>query len=124
MQAAILEHVNLTVTDPHRLAGLLERLCQWHIRWEGEAMDIGYTIHIGTDAAYLALYTNDVAQGSAAKGKPLNHIGLQLSDLAAAEKTVTEAGLTPFNHRTYDPGPSSFYFLDWDGIEFEVVSYG
>ena len=123
MQTASLEHVNVTVSDPRRLAALLEKLCNWHIRWEGEAMDNGYTIHIGTDAAYLALYTNDAAKGGAGKGAPLNHVALKLPDLEAAERIVTEAGLKPFNHRSYDPGPDSFYFLDWDGIEFEIVSY-
>jgi glyoxylase I family protein len=35
---------------------------------------------------------------------------------------VVEAGLTPFSHGDYDPG-RRFYFLDPDGIEYEVVSY-
>ena len=30
--------------------------------------------------------------------------------------------LEPFNHDDYEPG-RRFYFFDWDGIEFEVVSY-
>ncbi len=36
---------------------------------------------------------------------------------------MIEAGLKPFNHRQNDPGPFSFYFFDWDGIEWEVASY-
>ena len=28
----------------------------------------------------------------------------------------------PFNHGDYDPG-RRFYFLDPDGIEYEVISY-
>ena len=32
-------------------------------------------------------------------------------------------GLIPFSHSQYEPGPRSFYFFDYDGIEFEVVSY-
>ena len=32
------------------------------------------------------------------------------------------AGLTPFSHGDYAPG-RRFYFFDWDGIEFEIVSY-
>ena len=50
-------------------------------------------------------------------GLPIAH-----KDLAAAEAVVTEAGLTPFNHADYAPG-RRFYFFDWDGIEFEMVSY-
>ena len=33
-----------------------------------------------------------------------------------------EHGLETFNHGDYEPG-RRFYFFDWDGIEFEVVSY-
>lgn len=58
-----------------------------------------------------------------AKGVPLNHVGLLVDDLDAAEAVVVAAGLTPFNHGDYEPG-RRFYFFDWDGIEFEVVSYG
>ena len=42
--------------------------------------------------------------------------------LRGAERVVVEAGLVPFNHADYAPG-RRFYFFDWDGIEFEVVSY-
>ena len=35
---------------------------------------------------------------------------------------VVAAGLTPFSHADYEPG-RRFYFLDPDGIEYEVVSY-
>ena len=37
-------------------------------------------------------------------------------------KIVAEHGLEPFGHDDYEPG-RRFYFFDWDGIEFEVVSY-
>jgi glyoxylase I family protein len=36
---------------------------------------------------------------------------------------VKAEGLEPFGHADYQPG-RRFYFLDADGIEFEVVSYG
>lgn len=123
MNPARLEHVNLTVTDPARMAALLTDLCGWHIRWQGPSMKNGHTIHIGSDDAYLALYTNDQANGDYAKGQPLNHVGLQVEDLNAAEQIVVRAGLEPLSHGTYEPGPKTFYFFDWDGIEFEVVSY-
>lgn len=122
MALAKLEHVNLTVSDPERLAALLTDLCGWHIRWQGPSMNSGHTIHIGSDASYLALYTNDHASGGYAKGQPLNHVGLLVDDLEAAERVVSETGLEPFGHDDYEPG-KRFYFFDWDGIEFEVVSY-
>jgi hypothetical protein len=49
-------------------------------------------------------------------------MALVIDDLDGAEDEVTQAGLTPFGHDDYDPG-RRFYFFDWDGIEFEVVSY-
>ena len=53
----------------------------------------------------------------------MNHVGLQVADLDAAEETVRGMGLEPFSQGKYEPGPRTFYFFDWDGIEFEVVSY-
>ncbi|USA40874.1 VOC family protein [Pelagerythrobacter marinus] len=118
-----IEHANLTVTDIDRSAALFERLLGWHERWRGPAMLGGETIHVGDETTYLALYTNPDARGGYAKGVPLNHVGLLVDDLDAAERIVIEAGLEPFSHADYEPG-RRFYFLDWDGIEFEVVSYG
>ena len=122
-----LEHVNLTVSDPRRTADLLCRLFGWHIRWEGKAMSGGNTIHVGTDTGYLAVYA--VPPDRECPGRPevqtvgrLNHVGVLVDDLDAAEQRVTAAGYTPFNHGDYEPG-RRFYFLDSDGTEFEIVSY-
>jgi catechol 2,3-dioxygenase-like lactoylglutathione lyase family enzyme len=117
-----LEHTNLTVSDNVRLASLLADLCNWHFRWQGKAQNGGETIHIGSDAGYLALWTGDTALRRYRKGQPLNHVGLEVDDLAAAEAVVVAAGLQPYGHDDYVPG-KRFYFFDWDGIEFEVVSY-
>lgn len=117
-----LEHVNITVTDPERSAKLFENLCGWHERWRGPSQMGGWTIHVGNEHEYLALYTNDKARERYAKGVPLNHVGLIVDDLDAAEAVVKDVGLEPFNHADYEPG-RRFYFFDWDGIEFEVVSY-
>ena len=120
---ARLEHVNISVTDPTRTAALLAKLAGWQVRWEGQSMNGGRTIHCGSGEAYVSLYTNPAVAGGFAKGAPLNHVGLQVDDLAAAEAVVDEAGLEPFGHSRYEPGPRSFYFFDWDHIEWEVVSY-
>ncbi len=45
-----------------------------------------------------------------------------VDDLDATEAVVKEHGLDTFGHDDYEPG-RRFYFFDWDGIEFEVVSY-
>jgi catechol 2,3-dioxygenase-like lactoylglutathione lyase family enzyme len=125
MSASRIEHVNVTVTDPDRAAKLMEALFGWHVRWRGPARDGGHTIHVGSDDSYVALYTGrDVAytKGDFAKGRPLNHIGVEVDDLDAVEARALAAGLTPFNHADYAPG-RRFYFFDPDGIEYEVISY-
>lgn len=118
-----IEHVNITVTDPDRSAALFEKLLGWRERWRGPSMAGGSTIHVGDETGYLAMYTNDAVVGAFPKSAPLNHIGLQVDDLDAAKAVVIAAGLEPFSEGKYQPGPRSFYFFDWDGIEFEVVSY-
>ena len=120
-----LEHVNVTVTDPERTAKLLKELFGWTVRWRGPARDGGRSVHVGAGDHYVALYTGDkLAYGPEdfAKGRPLNHIGIEVEDLDAVEARTVAAGLTPFNHADYEPG-RRFYFLDPDGIEYEVVSY-
>ncbi len=122
MPQGFLEHANLTVSDPERSSALLQQLCGWHERWRGAAQMGGWTIHVGNDRDYIALYTADDLRQPYAKGVPLNHIGLVVDDLGGAEEVVVAAGLVPFSHMDYEPG-RRFYFFDWDGIEFEVVSY-
>ena len=120
-----LEHVNVTVSDPERAVKLMKTLFGWHERWSGAARDGGHTIHVGSDDHYVALYTDKDKTYSArdfAKGRPLNHIGVLVDDLDAVEAKVVAAGLKPFSHADYAPG-RRFYFLDPDGIEYEVVSY-
>ncbi|GAB5483224.1 MAG: hypothetical protein Pars92KO_29810 [Parasphingorhabdus sp.] len=126
MTKAILEHVNLTVSDPQRSADLMRDLFGWHIRWEGPSMSGGHTIHVGTDDQYLALYTNEnvkAANPQFRKGEPMNHVAMTVDDLDAVEEKVKAAGLEPFGHDDYDPG-RRFYFFDWNGIEYEIVNYG
>jgi catechol 2,3-dioxygenase-like lactoylglutathione lyase family enzyme len=120
-----IEHVNVTVSDPDRTAKLMGTLFGWHVRWRGPARDGGHTIHVGSKEQYVALYTGRNVAYTAddfAKGRPLNHIGVEVDDLDAVEARVTAAGLRPFGHDSYVPG-RRFYFLDPDGIEYEVVSY-
>jgi catechol 2,3-dioxygenase-like lactoylglutathione lyase family enzyme len=117
--------VNVTVSNPERAARLMEELFDWQVRWKGPARDGGRTIHIGSKQHYIALYTGrDVAYTADdfAKGQPLNHIGIEVDDIDATEAHVVAAGLKPFNHDNYDPG-RRFYFLDPDGIEYEIISY-
>ncbi len=125
MPSGRLEHANLSVTDPERSADLFKQLCGWEERWRGPSQKYGWSLHVGDPDignTYLALYTGDHVKGEYDKGQPLNHVGLIVDDLVRAEKVVADAGLKPFDHDDYDPG-KRFYFFDWDGIEFEVISY-
>jgi catechol 2,3-dioxygenase-like lactoylglutathione lyase family enzyme len=123
---AFLEHANFTVTDPKATAAWMCEIFGWHIRWEGEAKDNGYTVHVGADDSYLALYA---PSGTPNRGPStyttiggMNHIGVQVDDLEAVEMRVKAAGFIPTNHGDYEPG-RRFYFDDSEGIEFEVVEY-
>lgn len=118
---ARIEHVNLTVSDPDRTAAMLEAIFGWHERWRGPSAMGGWTIHVGSEADYVALYTHGGA-ASFPKGRPFNHLGVEVNDLDAVEAKVVAAGLIPFSHGDYEPG-RRFYFLDADGIEYEAVSY-
>lgn len=129
MTSGRIEHTNLTVTAPECSAELLKQLLGWEERWRGKSKLGGDTIHVGepgNGATYMALYTNEEVRADPSrrysKGAPLNHIGLLVDDLDLAERVVSDAGLTPTAHDDYEPG-RRFYFTDWDGIEFEVVSY-
>lgn len=125
MPSLRIEHVNVTVTDPRRTSDLMETLFDWHVRWSGPAQNGGHTIHVGSEDHYVALHGGGDAApliGTFSKGRPLNHIGVEVDDLAATEARVIAAGLRPFSHADYEPG-RRFYFLDPDGIEYEVVSY-
>ena len=117
-----IEHVNLTVSDIERSAAFFEELLGWRQRWRGAAMNGGETIHVGEENSYLALYTDRRDHAGQRKGRPLNHVGLLVDDLGAAEQIVRAHGFEPWGHDDYEPG-RRFYFFDWDGIEFEVVSY-
>lgn len=123
---AILEHANVTVSDPNKTADLLCRLLDWKIRWQGEAIDGGYTVHVGSDHSYVALYTQSGVRTASASSYTsvagLNHLGFVVPDLAEMERRVRAEGLTPTSFGDYEPG-KRFYTTDGDGIEFEFVSY-
>lgn len=126
MSTSTLEHVNITVSDPMATAVLYSTLFDWHIRWQGDAINGGTSLHVGSDDTYIAVYSpgksikadydNYTTRGG------LNHIGVVVDDLDEVEARVIAAGLTPHSHADYEPG-RRFYFHDKDNIEIEVVSY-
>jgi catechol 2,3-dioxygenase-like lactoylglutathione lyase family enzyme len=123
---AQLEHANYTVSDPTATAAWMEKLFGWHIRWQGDAIAGGRTVHVGTDTQYVALYTpgtkmRDGGSSYTAVGG-LNHVAVVVDDLDETETAIREHGFTTGNHGDYEPG-RRFYFHDNDGIEYEVVQY-
>ncbi len=126
MNSAILEHVNVTVSDPDKTAGMLCDLFNWQIRWSGDSINGGKTIHVGSEGSYVALYSpkgETSATGNSYENLGgLNHIAVVVKDLDDVEARVKAAGFTPGNYGNYEPG-RRFYFHDLDNIEYEVVSY-
>ena len=126
MRAGKLEHLNVTVSDPDRTAVMLINLFGWKIRWRGDAIHGGESIHVGSDDDYIAVYRLDPEAAPIGdhyrRVGGLNHIGVVVDDIDAAEARVKALGFEPHSHADYEPG-RRFYFDDADGIEFEVVSY-
>lgn len=126
MPTARLEHLNMTVSDPKATAAWIERVFGWNIRWEGPGMKTGYSIHIGNDDTYVALFTYpetpEPKNSSYVTKGGLNHWAVVVDDIEGTEERVKAEGFTPVNHADYEPG-RRFYFHDTDGIEIEVVQY-
>lgn len=123
--AAMIEHVNVTASDGAATAQMLCDVFGWRMRWEGPATIGGYTRHVGDDSSYVAIWQapeDDERSGHGGSAGRFNHVGVVVNDLKATERRVLEAGLRPYNHGDYEPG-RRFYFLDGDGVEYEVVSY-
>ena len=121
-----LEHTNITVSDPARTAAWLAEVFGWQIRWQGEAINGGFTIHIGADDHYLAIYNPNMplAPGDSSytiRGG-LNHVGIVVDDLDGTEAKVNALGFKTHSHADYEPG-KRFYFHDDDGVEYEMVNY-
>lgn len=126
MAMAQLEHANITVSDPKATAAWLCDVFGWTIRWQGPGMQTGYTVHVGTDDRYVALFSFGDAKPRREESYRtvggLNHIAIFTDDIDGVEARVKAAGFTPGSHADYAPG-RRFYFDDSDGIEWEVASH-
>lgn len=123
---AQLEHVNYTVHDSRKTAAFLCSLFGWETRWQGEAINGGHTVHVGTKESYVAVFSPKAPAPSEEDHYVtiggLNHIAVTVDDIDDMEKRVADMGFVPVNHANYEPG-RRFYFHDDDGIEYEVVQY-
>lgn len=121
-----LEHVNFTTTDARATAAWMCDVFGWKIRWEGDAIYGGHSIHVGDDFSYIALYAPPKAPNP--KVDPythlngLNHVAMVVDDLDGTEARVKAAGFATHSHADYEPG-RRFYFKDNNGLEFEIVNY-
>lgn len=126
MTEAVLEHVNVTVSNPDATAQRLCTLFDWKIRWQGASKLGGLTYHVGGESSYLAIYTSpkelSLQNNTYQIIGGLNHIGIVVDDLDLIEARVIEMGYKIHSHDDYEPG-RRFYFKDEDKIEFEVISY-
>lgn len=126
MSSGLLEHINMTVSDPDRTAAMLAELFGWRVRWSGASLGGGRSVHVGDEERYVALYSpagdTDAHPDHHRQKGAVNHLGVLVEDLAAAEQRVLAFGIKTHSHQTYEPG-SRFYFHDHDAIEYEVVSY-
>jgi len=120
MAEARVEHINLTVTDPDATAKILVELFDWRIRWSGEAIHGGYSVHVGGEDTYIALYNSGQSQVAIASDgthnslMALNHLGIVVDDLDGTESKVKAAGFDTYSHGDYEPG-RRFYFDDKPG---------
>ena len=123
---AMLEHANITVSDPEATALWMDKLFGWKVRWQGDAIMGGHTKHVGSDTHYVALYTPGTPDKATDDNYQtiggLNHLAVVVDDLDATEAAIKSHGFETSNHGDYEPG-RRFYFHDADGIEFEVVQY-
>lgn len=124
--SAILEHANVTVTNPEATAKWMREVFGWQTRWSGNSIHNGFSLHVGGENSYLALYappeTPAEPGNSYTTRGGLNHLAVVVEDIEATEAAVVAAGFTPNSHADYEPG-RRFYFYDHDDIEFEVVQY-
>lgn len=124
--SATIEHVNLSVSDPDKTAQHLCELFDWSVRWSGASMDDGYTVHVGSESCYFALYRagnmNENEQHNHRTLNNLNHIGVVVNDLAPYESRARKLGFEPFNFSDYGPC-KSFYLKDEFDLEIEIISY-
>jgi len=125
MTLACLEHLNLTVDNPDQLAEIFCELFDWKIRWSGPSKDQGYTVHVGTDKRYIALYTNkksvNAELGYLSHGM-VNHVGLVVNDADGMEQKILDRGFKTMSHNDYGVC-RSFYFMADKTLEIEIVYY-
>ena len=87
-----LEYVNITVSAPDKTAAWVYQVFDWLVRWQGTVLGSGRSLHVGSEASYIALYCSNEATDAAPDSyhcrSGLNHIGVVVADLDLVEAQV------------------------------------
>jgi predicted enzyme related to lactoylglutathione lyase len=107
----LLEHINMTVSDPDRTAAMLEKLFGWHVRWSGPSLGGGRTVHVGDEERYVALYSpagaTDAHPDNYRQKGAVNHLGVLVEDLAPPSSGFSPSGSRPTATRPMSPAAAS-----------------
>ena len=120
-----LEHVNVSVADADAIAHQLVAIFAWKIRWQGASKEAGYTVHVGNESCYVALYQPHKLQAERGAGYAnfafLNHIGVTVPNLDAVKHRLQSLGIEITSEDNVAPGSRCYFPVH--GIEIEVVEY-
>ena len=100
MEHISLEHTNITVSEPEKTAAWIQTVFGKRIRWQGRELNTGYTVHVGTEAQYLALYCPADLQKTPSDPYflgGLNHIGVCVRSCGLPSPRE-KVGFTPRDH--------------------------
>jgi catechol 2,3-dioxygenase-like lactoylglutathione lyase family enzyme len=123
-----LEHANLSVRDVDGTIRFLTSACP-ELRVRGRGPDCAGRRwgHLGTDETYLSLL--EASRQPAEPfvpyaGEPgLNHLGFEVSDVAAVRARLLAAGYSETTVPNAHPHRTRVYFADSEGNDWEFVEY-
>lgn len=71
----------------------------------GAGGDSGRSIQVGTATSYIAISAGRTSDGTPLAhglGRPLNHVGIEVTNLDDVERRAQEFGLSPLNNGDYE----------------------
>ncbi|WP_164727044.1 VOC family protein [Shimia sediminis] len=122
---ARLRHFALNVRDPYKSAEFYKKVFGFEIVGE-EVLDLGTGVFLSDGVVNLALLKlNGKTEEEWEKMIGSNHFGIQVDDIAEAEKAIEEAGgAFFFEFPGSGPGNAERKYKDPDGVVFDVSRYG
>lgn len=123
-----LEHANLQVQDLEAMLRFVQTAFpEFTVRGEGVNGQGRRWLHVGIDSTYLAL--NQASQAATEPWQPygktpgLNHLGYEVSDVAALRERMVRAGYRDSTVPNQHPHRTRVYFYDPEGNDWEFVQY-